>query len=114
MLSLFCSDCQMASESMSRDGMGMVDCATVAIPTMDGDSAHVACQGTASDNKKEECTVSAMRSRGKPHPETHKIDGMSLIRQQLRDGGISTAGTDIIMTSWRPATAKQNRPHVTK
>ena len=46
--------------------------------------------------------------------ETHQVDGMSIVQQQLRARGISAAGMDIIMASWRPATEKQYRPHVNK
>ena len=37
---------------------------------------------------------------------------LPLVREQLRERGVSSAGTDIIMASWRPATAKQYRPHI--
>lgn len=104
----------MPSENTSRGGKGVDNCATVAIPTMDGDSHQDAHQGTTSDSKKEECTVQAINCGGTSHPATHKTDGMSFVRQQLRDRGISMAGTDIIMASWRPATAKQYQPHVSR
>ena len=37
---------------------------------------------------------------------------LPLVREQLRERGVSSASTDIIMASWRPATAKQYRPHI--
>ena len=103
----------MPSENSGGDGKGVVDYAAVAISTMDGDSLN-AGQGAVPDTNITECPAPAINSRGTPHPETHKTDGMSLIQQQLRSRGISTAGTDIIMASWRPATAKQYQPHVSR
>lgn len=104
----------MPSENASRDGKGVVDCATVDVPTMDGDTTQNAHQRTAANNEKEERTAAAVGSRGTPHHKTLQVDGISIVRQQLRARGISAAGTDIIMASWRPATDKQYRPHVNK
>ncbi|XP_050706772.1 uncharacterized protein LOC126992159 [Eriocheir sinensis] len=104
----------MPPQNTSRGSKGMVDCASVAIPTVDGDSAQDARSGTAPHTERDEHTASAIHRGGAPHPETHQADGMSLVRQQLRDRGISAAGTDILMASWRGSTAKQYRPHINR
>ena len=102
----------MPSETSGRDGTRVDDCATLAVPTMDGCVNQDAHQGTIPDTETEECTASTINNGGTPHHDSHKADGLPLVREQLRERGVSSAGTDIIMASWRPATAKQYRPHI--
>ena len=104
----------MSSEDTSREGAGVDDSTSVAITGVDGVSPHNVDQGTTPDTQRDECPESAVNSRGAPHPEANKTDGLSLVRRQLRERGISSPGTDIIMASWRPATAKQYQPHVNR
>lgn len=102
----------MPSETSGRGGAGMVDCATVAIPTMDECASQAAHQGAISVAATEVPTASPINTGGTPNLDTHQADGLPLVREQLRERGVSSAGTDIIMASWRPATAKQYRPHI--
>lgn len=102
----------MPSDKRSRNEEGVVNCATTTIPKMDGDHTQNALQGYAANNEKEECTVSAVGSIETLHHEVHQVDGMSHVQQNLRKRGISAAGADIIMFSWRPVAEKQYQPHV--
>ena len=38
--------------------------------------------------------------------------GMPISRESLQEQGVSAAGTDILLASWEPGTAKQYRLHV--
>ena len=51
---------------------------------------------------------------GTPSHEPHQIDGLSFVRRQLRERGLSAAGTDIVMASWKSGTKKQYRPHINR
>lgn len=52
---------------------------------------------------------------GKPlNNTTHKTYAMQIVRETLKEYGISTEGTAIIMASWKPGTAKQYSPHISR
>lgn len=104
----------MSTESSSRVSKGVDGVTYLAVPALDGDSPHSAGQGTTTDSEGGKDLASPFDGGGTPHSPTHQTDGLPLIRQRLRDKGISQAGTDIILASWRPATARQYQPHINR
>ncbi|XP_071547680.1 uncharacterized protein [Panulirus ornatus] len=105
---------QVPAENSSRVSEGVDGIASLAVPALDGDSTHFAGQGTTADSEGGTRLASPIDGGGTPHSPTHPTDGLPLIRQRLRDRGISQAGTDIILASWRPATARKYQPHINR
>ncbi|XP_045135592.1 uncharacterized protein LOC123518690 [Portunus trituberculatus] len=93
---------------------GVVGGAPVAITAMDGHViAHVGRPPTV-DYEAARSPDTPVPSRTTPSFGTHKSHGMQIVRETFRKQGISAEGTDIIMASWKPGTARQYRPHISR
>ncbi|KAK3890245.1 hypothetical protein Pcinc_005778 [Petrolisthes cinctipes] len=92
----------------------MVGCTFVDDPAVDGNITQDAGGRTSDNQEKEKCTKASIDDRGTPNHATHQADGMFVVRENLREQGISAEGTDILLASWRPGTEKQYRPHVNR
>lgn len=45
---------------------------------------------------------------------THQVDGLSVIRQQLQEQGVSAVAMNVIIASRRLGTEQQYRPHINR
>ncbi|MPC71754.1 hypothetical protein E2C01_066040 [Portunus trituberculatus] len=52
--------------------------------------------------------------RGSLDYETHQVNGLSSVQENLQKQGILAVGTDIIMAFWKPGTQKQYHTHVSR
>lgn len=102
----------MSTEVTGGKGQRMDYSSTLAITTVDGRAPSDASRGPSGHSEQEECATASVNCRGAPNNETHKVDGLSVIRTQLGARGISKEGTEIIMASWRPATERQYNTHI--
>ncbi|XP_045133117.1 uncharacterized protein LOC123517184 [Portunus trituberculatus] len=89
----------------------MDGCATTDIPALDGNVSENAHQETSPHNEEEHIKAAPVIRRASHH-ETHNVNGLSTVRERMREQGISEAGTELIMASWKPGTEKQHRPHL--
>ncbi|XP_045119164.1 uncharacterized protein LOC123509093 [Portunus trituberculatus] len=90
----------------------MDGCATMDIPGLDGNVSENAHQGTSPHNEEEERIKAVPVIRRASHHEIHKVDGLSTVRERMRERGIFEAGTELIMASWKPGREKQYRLHL--
>ncbi|KAK3894573.1 hypothetical protein Pcinc_001665 [Petrolisthes cinctipes] len=104
----------MPSEDASRRGKRVVGCTFVDNPAVDGNITQDAGGRTSDNQEKEKCTKASIDGGGTPNHATHQADGMFVVREKLREQGISAEDTDILLASWRPGTEKQYRPHVNR
>lgn len=103
----------MPTENSSRVSEGVDGIASLAVPALDGDSTHFGGQGTTADS--EGVHVLCHPSTEEGHPILRHTRLMAcLLSGNVCETGISQAGTDIILASWRPATARQYQPHINR
>lgn len=94
----------MSAKGTSGTGKSMAVGTTVAVPTMEGGTTPFTRQGTSGYNEEEECAHSNILQRGSPHHVTYQVNGSSSVWENLQEHGISHAGKDLIMASWRSET----------
>ncbi|MPC32045.1 hypothetical protein E2C01_025348 [Portunus trituberculatus] len=87
------------------DGSAVVD-----VATLDGPAALPA--GGSSPSYYTGGSESPVLHGDAPGHEAHSADGVLAVGQQLRARGISEVGAEIILASWKPATARQYKPHI--
>lgn len=90
----------------------MDDCAPVVIATLDGHIARVAGRPPSPHHAEEQGAHTPGFGGGAPYHEPHTTDGVPTVRKCLREQGVSEAGTNIILASWKPGTGKQYHPHI--
>ncbi|KAK3889264.1 hypothetical protein Pcinc_006829 [Petrolisthes cinctipes] len=99
----------------AEEAMGwLVVCTFVDDPAVDGNITQDAGGRTSANQKKEKCTKASIDDGGTPNHATHQADFIFVVREKLREQGISTEGTDILLASWRPGMEKRYRPHVNR
>lgn len=92
-----------------------MDCSpTLGVTALVGLPSTDACRRSSSDQETGPCPRTPNVNGSTSNHETHKTGGLSSLRKQLRERGISEEGTDIIMASWKPGTKKQYRPHINR
>lgn len=90
----------------------MDDSAIMVISTLDGDAARDVGRLPQAHSEQGQCTDTPIPGRVTPGHATHQTHGMPTVREDLREQGVSAAGTDILLASWKPSTAEQYQPHV--
>lgn len=93
-------------------GCGVDDCTAVAVTALDGFVIDNVDRSPPSDHGKGQRSDTPFLNGEPPNYAPHATHGMQIVRETLREQGISTEGTDIIMASWKPGTAKQYTPHI--
>ncbi|XP_050719455.1 uncharacterized protein LOC127000078 isoform X2 [Eriocheir sinensis] len=103
---------EVPAEVESRRSESVDGCSPVAITTMDGHIARDAHRLPSPHYAEESGARTPVIRGGAPDHAPHTTDGVLTFREQLRERGISEAGTDIILASWKPGTEKQYRLHL--
>ncbi|KAK3890227.1 hypothetical protein Pcinc_005762 [Petrolisthes cinctipes] len=67
----------------------MVGCTFVDDPAVDGNITQDAGGRTSDNQEKKKCTKASIDDRGTPNHATHQADGMFVVRENLREQGIS-------------------------
>lgn len=104
----------MPAEDPHRESQRLGGATILAIPALDGNTAQDARRRPEAHNEAEGRADATLINGGTSHHAAHQTDGMSTVRKNLRERGISEEGADIILASWRPGTEKQYRTHINR
>ena len=104
----------MSPEVTGREGEGVDDYSSLGDTTVDEHTPPDTGREPSGHHKTTESPFASSVSIGTPYHDPHPVDGLSAVRRQLRERGLSAAGTDIVMASWKPGTEKQYRPHINR
>ena len=101
----------MSTEDASQESQGLDTDATVDVPVMNGHLTQDDPRRPTAHNKDKKSLEATTIHRRIPHHKAHQTNGMFVIwgKKRLRERGISTAVTNMIMTLGRPGTEKQYR-----
>lgn len=103
---------QMSTENKGGKSQRMDCCSSVAVPTLDGSAPSAVGGGPSAHTEKEEGAPASILNGRASNNEAHQFDGLSAVRMQFGDRGVSEQGAEIIMASWKPGTEKQYSPHI--
>ena len=90
----------------------MDDCSAMDVTTMDGDPDQDADRSSTHSSKDGRTSAAPVLIRGASNPPVHASDGLLVVREQLRERGISAEGAEILLASWKPGTRRQYHPHI--